>query len=119
MVEQNQVVQRVRSRNADNPTNARRNEEISTVVCLYIVLIKFCILLVRIYDVHQQSCEHFDYYKLKDILFATISKVLGFFPVCQLIRFLAITKWPEVMNLLLVLNHDSIDLFVLHKILNR
>ena len=83
------------------------------MISLDIVLIMYSTLFIWIYDVHEQSCEDFDYYKLEDIFFATISKVLGFFPMRELIGFLAVSERPEVMYFLLVVNHDSVDLFVL------
>lgn len=52
MIEQNQVIQRVRSRNGNNPADTGRNQQISTMVSWNIVLFVFLIVLVGIDDVH-------------------------------------------------------------------
>lgn len=73
--------------------------------------------LVGVDDVEEKSGGYFDYQELKDILFAPVSEVLGFFPVSELVGFLAVPKGPEVMDLFLVLNHDRVDLSILHHVL--
>ena len=74
-------------------------------------------LFVGIHDIHEESCEYFDNHELKDVFFAPIREVFCFFPMCELIGFLAITDGPEMMNFFFMLNHDSVYLLVFHHIL--
>ena len=67
---------------------------------------------------HNQITEEMLHHqKLQNVLFASISKILGFLPASELIGFLAVVEGPEVRDLLLVGDHDCVEFAVLEFIL--
>jgi hypothetical protein len=74
--------------------------------------------LIGIDQVHEEGGKDLDNQKLHYPLLASIGKILRLLPVRELIWFLAVAKGPEVMHFLLVRDHDRIDFFVFHYILN-
>jgi hypothetical protein len=78
----------------------------------------FC-ALVGIYDVHEQCGEHLHDKKLHHPLLTAIREVFSLFPVRQLVGLLAVVEGPKVVHFFLVSDHDGIDFFILHYILNK
>jgi hypothetical protein len=117
VVEEHQVVEGVGCRDADDPADAGRDKKIGGVIFLYIAVIVSYIHLVGIYYVHKQRGSHLYNNELQHVLLTPICKILRLLPVGKLVGFLAVTERPEVVNLLLILYHYSVNLLVLHYVL--
>ena len=117
MVEQHQVVERVGGRDSHDPVDAARDEGVGLVVGDYFVFFKRLGGFVGVNGVHEESGQQFDDQELQDVLFAAVGEVLGFLPVGQRVGFLAVVEGPKMVHLLLVFNHDSVNLFVFHNVL--
>ena len=84
---------------------------------LRMVGVNICVF-IWVDDVHEKSGCEFDYQKLKHVLFAPVGEVLSLFPVCQLVCLLAVVKWKKMVNFLFVVDHNHVDLFIFHGVLN-
>jgi hypothetical protein len=71
----------------------------------------------RVGDDHEERCGGLHDQKLEDVLLAPISKVLGFLPAGELVRFLAVVKRPEMADLLFVGDHYLVQFAVFELVL--
>ena len=115
VVEQHQVVKGVGSRDGDRVAADR----VDSLVGVGLDLVAASVLEdVGVDDVEEEGGAELDNQELEHIFFAPIGEVLGFLPVGQLVGFLAVVEGEKMVDFFLVLNHDQINLLILHDILD-
>ena len=99
MVEQHQIIQRISDRDTHNPLH-RPSDPLRQ---------RRLLVDKEIQKIQKQRGSRFYYQKLQNVLLASISKILGFLPGGELVRFLEVVHRKEMRYFFLVANHNGVQ----------